>query len=78
MIFPSVVRTVVHAVQAAQRRQGAFPVFHGLGGIFPEGNIFQAQNAAFGQVADGKIVVEGFRELAGEPADGGFQLHGQG
>ena len=34
-------------------------------------------NAAFGQVADGKVVMECFRELAGLRARRGFQPHGQ-
>ena len=34
-------------------------------------------NAAFGQVADSKVVMECFRELAGLRARRGFQLHGQ-
>ena len=68
---------VVNAVQTPQRRQRAFSVLHGLGGFFPERDVLQPMNAAFGQVADGKVVVEGFRELAGLRARRGFQLHGQ-
>lgn len=45
---------VVNAIQTPQRRQRAFSVFHGLGGFFPERDVFQPVNAAFGQVADGK------------------------
>lgn len=54
-----------------------FSVFHGLGCFFPERDVLQPVNAAFGQVADSKVVMEYFRELAGLRARRGFQLHGQ-
>ena len=75
--FPGTGRAVVNAVQAPQGGQRAFSVLHGLGRFFPERYVVQPVYAAFGQVADGKVVVKGFRELAGLHAGGGFQLHGQ-